>query len=159
MARAYKVGTKRRASPPLAVIGSLLAHALDVLEEDLEGLLHISEMADGKVATDGWSKLTGHEVVDLAKKFQDYGVEGVIYTDIGRDGMLSGPNIEATRALAESLTIPVIASGGVSEMKDIRALAELERFGVTGVITGKAIYSGSLDLKAAIVYSKTKLLR
>ena len=70
---------------------------------------------DGKVATDGWSKLTGHEVVDLAKKFEDWGVESIIYTDIGRDGMLTGINIEATVKLAQSLTIPVIASGGLSQ--------------------------------------------
>ncbi|NCV87612.1 MAG: 1-(5-phosphoribosyl)-5-[(5-phosphoribosylamino)methylideneamino]imidazole-4-carboxamide isomerase, partial [Oxalobacteraceae bacterium] len=77
---------------------------------------------DGKVATDGWSKLTGHEVVDLAKKFEDYGVEGIIYTDIGRDGMLTGINIEATVKLAQALSIPVIASGGLSNLEDIRAL-------------------------------------
>ena len=71
---------------------------------------------DGKVATDGWSKMTGHEVIDLAKKFEDYGVESIIYTDIGRDGMLSGINIEATVKLAQALSIPVIASGGLSNM-------------------------------------------
>ena len=76
---------------------------------------------DGKVATDGWSKLTGHEVIDLAKKFEDYGVEGVIYTDIGRDGMLTGINIEATVKLAQALTIPVFASGGLSGIADIEA--------------------------------------
>jgi len=104
---------------------------------------------DGKVATDGWSKLTGHEVVDLAKKFEDYGVEGVIYTDIGRDGMLSGINIDATVKLAQSLSIPVIASGGLSNMRDIEALCAVENFGVEGVICGRAIYTGDLDLAAA----------
>ena len=104
---------------------------------------------DGKVATDGWSKLTGHEVVDLAKKFQDYGVEGVIYTDIGRDGMLSGINIEATVKLAQALTIPVIASGGLSNIADIERLCAVEDQGVTGVICGRAIYSGDLDFAAA----------
>ncbi|MDC8785782.1 1-(5-phosphoribosyl)-5-[(5-phosphoribosylamino)methylideneamino]imidazole-4-carboxamide isomerase [Roseateles koreensis] len=103
---------------------------------------------DGKVATDGWSKLTGHEVIDLARKFEDYGVEGVIYTDIGRDGMLSGVNIEATVKLAQALTIPVIASGGLSNLDDIRALCEVEREGVEGVICGRAIYTGDLDLAA-----------
>jgi phosphoribosylformimino-5-aminoimidazole carboxamide ribotide isomerase len=103
---------------------------------------------DGKVATDGWSKLTGHEVVDLALKFQDYGVEGVIYTDIGRDGMLSGINIEATVKLAQALTIPVIASGGLSNMADIEALCAVEREGVDGVICGRSIYSGDLDFAA-----------
>ncbi len=104
---------------------------------------------DGKVATDGWSKLTGHEVVDLARKFQDYGVEGVIYTDIGRDGMLSGINIEATVKLAQALSIPVIASGGLSNMADIDALCSVEHEGVDGVICGRSIYSGDLDFAAA----------
>jgi phosphoribosylformimino-5-aminoimidazole carboxamide ribotide isomerase len=104
---------------------------------------------DGKVATDGWSKLTGHEVVDLAKKFQDYGVEGVIYTDIGRDGMLSGINIDATVKLARALTIPVIASGGLSNISDIEQLCAIEDQGVEGVICGRAIYSGDLDFAVA----------
>jgi phosphoribosylformimino-5-aminoimidazole carboxamide ribotide isomerase len=104
---------------------------------------------DGKVATDGWSKLTGHEVVDLAKKFEDYGVEGIIYTDIGRDGMLTGINIEATVKLAQALSIPVIASGGLSNLEDIRALCTVEPDGVEGVICGRSIYTGSLDFKAA----------
>jgi phosphoribosylformimino-5-aminoimidazole carboxamide ribotide isomerase len=103
---------------------------------------------DGKVATDGWSKLTGHEVVDLAKKFEDYGVEGVIYTDIGRDGMLSGINIEATVKLAQALSIPVIASGGLSNLADIRALCGVESEGVEGVICGRSIYTGDLDFAA-----------
>ena len=104
---------------------------------------------DGKVATDGWSKLTGHEVVDLAKKFEDWGVESIIYTDIGRDGMLSGINIEATVRLAQALTIPVIASGGLSSMADIEQLCAVEDEGVQGVICGRAIYSGDLDFEAA----------
>ena len=105
---------------------------------------------DGKVATDGWSKLTGHAVVDLARKFEDYGVEGVIYTDIGRDGMLTGLNIEATVRLAEALTIPVIASGGLAGMADIERLIEVEGSGIEGVICGRAIYTGALDFKAAL---------
>jgi phosphoribosylformimino-5-aminoimidazole carboxamide ribotide isomerase len=104
---------------------------------------------DGKVATDGWSKLTGHEVVDLAKKFEDYGVESIIYTDIGRDGMLTGINIDATVQLAQSLTIPVIASGGLSNLKDIEALCAVEDEGIEGVICGRAIYSGDLDFAKA----------
>jgi phosphoribosylformimino-5-aminoimidazole carboxamide ribotide isomerase len=104
---------------------------------------------DGKVATDGWSKLTGHEVVDLAKKFEDYGVEAVIYTDIGRDGMLTGVNLEATVKLAQSLSIPVFASGGLSGMVDIERLCELEDEGIQGVICGRAIYNGALDFAAA----------
>ena len=104
---------------------------------------------DGKVATDGWSKLTGHEVVDLAKKFEDWGVESIIYTDIGRDGMLSGINIEATVRLAQALSIPVIASGGLAGMADIEQLCAVESEGVEGVICGRAIYSGDLDFAAA----------
>jgi len=104
---------------------------------------------DGKVATDGWSKLTGHEVVDLALKYQDYGVEGIIYTDIGRDGMLSGINIDATVKLAQALTIPVIASGGLSNIEDIRALCAVEEEGVEGVICGRSIYTGDVDFEAA----------
>ena len=104
---------------------------------------------DGKVATDGWSKLTGHEVVDLALKFQDYGVEAVLYTDIGRDGMLTGINVEATVKLAQALTIPVIASGGLAGMPDIEHLCQVEKEGVEAVICGRAIYTGALDFTAA----------
>ena len=104
---------------------------------------------DGKVATDGWSKMTGHEVVDLGKKFEDYGVESIIYTDIGRDGMLSGINIDATVKLAQALSIPVIASGGLSNMQDIEKLCAVEDEGIEGVICGRAIYSGDLDFEKA----------
>ena len=104
---------------------------------------------DGKVATDGWSKLTKHDVIDIAKKFEGYGVESIIYTDIGRDGMLSGVNIDATVKLAQALTIPVIASGGLSNMLDIEKLCAVEGEGIQGVICGRAIYSGDLDFAAA----------
>jgi phosphoribosylformimino-5-aminoimidazole carboxamide ribotide isomerase len=104
---------------------------------------------DGKVAVNGWSKMTGHDVVDLAKKFEDHGVEAVIYTDIGRDGMLSGVNIEATVRLAQALRIPVIASGGIATLKDVKALCAVEHEGIMGAITGRAIYEGTLDFKKA----------
>jgi len=104
---------------------------------------------DGKVATDGWSKLTRHDVVDLGKKFEDFGVESIIYTDIGRDGMLTGINIDATVRLAQALTIPVIASGGLSNIADIEALCAVEDEGIEGVICGRAIYNGSLDFATA----------
>ncbi len=104
---------------------------------------------DGKVAVDGWSKLTGHDVVDLARKFEDYGVDAVVYTDIGRDGMLTGVNIEATVALAQNLLIPVIASGGITNLEDVRRLCAAEEEGVMGAITGRAIYEGTLDFAAA----------
>jgi len=104
---------------------------------------------DGKVATDGWSKLTGHEVIDLGRKFEDYGCEAIVYTDIGRDGMLQGINIEATVRLAQAVKIPVIASGGLSNLADIDALCEVQDDGVEGVICGRAIYSGDLNFGAA----------
>lgn len=104
---------------------------------------------DGKVAVEGWSKMTHHDVIDLAQKFQDYGVEGVIYTDIGRDGMLSGVNIEATVKLAQALTIPVIASGGITNLDDVHQLCAVEKEGIMGAITGRAIYEGTLDFAAA----------
>jgi phosphoribosylformimino-5-aminoimidazole carboxamide ribotide isomerase len=104
---------------------------------------------DGRVATDGWSKLTKHDVVDLARKFEDYGVEGVIYTDIGRDGMLTGVNIEATVRLAQALKVPVIASGGIAGMDDIDRLCQVEDEGVEGAILGRALYEGKLDFAAA----------
>lgn len=104
---------------------------------------------DGKVATDGWSKLTGHEVVDLARKFEDWGVEAIVYTDIGRDGMLTGINIDATVKLAQALTIPLIASGGLAGLPDIEKLCAVEDEGIEAVICGRAIYSGDLDFARA----------
>ena len=104
---------------------------------------------DGDVAINGWAKLTGHNVIDLAQKFEEYGVESIIYTDIGRDGMMGGVNIEATVKLSESLKIPVIASGGVSSIKDIKMLCDVSNIGIRGVITGTAIYEGTLDFKEA----------
>ncbi|HUL42155.1 MAG TPA: 1-(5-phosphoribosyl)-5-[(5-phosphoribosylamino)methylideneamino]imidazole-4-carboxamide isomerase [Burkholderiales bacterium] len=103
----------------------------------------------GKVAVNGWSKVTGHDVVDLAKKFEDYGVEAVIYTDISRDGMLNGVNIEATVELSRALTVPVIASGGLATLDDVKALCKVESEGIMGAITGRAIYQGTLNFKAA----------
>jgi phosphoribosylformimino-5-aminoimidazole carboxamide ribotide isomerase len=103
----------------------------------------------GKVAVDGWSKMTGHDVADLAKKFQDYGVEAIIYTDIGRDGMLTGVNIDATVALARKLSVPVIASGGVKDLDDVKALCAVESEGIVGAITGRAVYQGTLDFSSA----------
>lgn len=109
---------------------------------------------NGMVAVQGWAEVTDITAVDLAKKFEGCGVSAIIYTDISRDGMLAGPNIEATQALAEAVAIPVIASGGVSSLKDIENLMAIEHSGVTGVITGKAIYTGAIDLAAAIALTK-----
>jgi len=103
----------------------------------------------GKVAVDGWSKMTGHDVADLARKFESYGVEAVIYTDIGRDGMLTGVNIEATVALARQLSVPVIASGGITNLDDVRALCTVEGEGISAAITGRAVYQGMLDFAEA----------
>ena len=103
----------------------------------------------GKVAVDGWSKMTGHDVVDLGRKFQEYGVEAIIYTDIGRDGMLSGVNIEATVTLAQALAVPVIASGGIASLDDVRRLCAVEGEGITGAISGRALYEGRLDFREA----------
>jgi phosphoribosylformimino-5-aminoimidazole carboxamide ribotide isomerase len=104
---------------------------------------------DGKVATDGWSKLTGHDVIDLAKKFEDYGVDAILYTDIGRDGMMTGVNIEATVELARAVKIPVIASGGVSGMADIERLCAVEPEGIEAAILGRSLYEGAIDFQAA----------
>ena len=110
---------------------------------------------DGKVAVDGWSKITGHEVVDLATRFQDYGVEAVVYTDIGRDGMLTGINIPATVELARALTIPVIASGGLHTLEDVRALCAVEHEGIIGVIAGRSIYEGTINFVEAKILAKS----
>ncbi|MFM1880356.1 MAG: hypothetical protein RLZZ344_590 [Pseudomonadota bacterium] len=104
---------------------------------------------DGRVATDGWSKLSGHEVIDLARKFEDDGVEAILYTDIGRDGMLTGVNLEATVRLAQSVKIPIIASGGIAGIDDIQALCAVEAEGVMGAILGRALYEGRLDFAQA----------
>lgn len=105
---------------------------------------------NGKVAIEGWTKTTEMAATDLGKQFEDAGVAAINFTDIERDGMQTGPNIEATRELARALTIPVVASGGVSCLDDIRRLAALETDGVTGIITGRALYEGALDLRSAM---------
>jgi phosphoribosylformimino-5-aminoimidazole carboxamide ribotide isomerase len=104
---------------------------------------------DGKVAIDGWSKLSHHDALDMAKRFEQDGVTAIIYTDISRDGMLSGVNVEATSRLAKAISIPVIASGGITTIDDISALCDAESDGIIGAITGRAIYEGTLDFAAA----------
>jgi phosphoribosylformimino-5-aminoimidazole carboxamide ribotide isomerase len=103
---------------------------------------------DGQVAIQGWAELTEHRVDELARRFEGDGVSAIVYTDIGRDGMLNGPNVAATRALAEAIRTPVIASGGITNLEDIRALAEVAGSGIIGAITGRAIYEGTLDFAA-----------
>ncbi len=107
------------------------------------------DVRDGKVAIEGWSKLSRHDAVDLARQFEEDGVEAIIFTDIRRDGMMSGLNLDATVEFARHLTIPVIASGGVTNLDDIRALCAVESEGIAGAVTGRAIYEGTLDLRAA----------
>src|SRR3954467_14099137 len=105
---------------------------------------------DGKVAVEGWSKVTGRAVIDLAKKYEDFGIEALVYTDIGRDGMLSGVNIEATLRLAQATKTPIIASGGLNSVDDVQAVcAKLAPEGVIGAIAGRALYEGKLELKSA----------
>lgn len=109
---------------------------------------------NGMVAVQGWAEVTGVTAVDLAKRFEGYGVAAIIYTDIARDGMMQGPNIEATKALAEAISIPVIASGGVSSLKDIEDLMAIESSGIAGAITGKAVYTGAINLAEAVALTK-----
>lgn len=104
---------------------------------------------DGMVAIDGWATVTEHHVIDLSKQFEDDGVNSIIYTDIGRDGMMSGVNIDATVKLAQAVNIPIIASGGLTNLDDIRALCAVAKEGVSGAITGRAIYEGSIDFAEA----------
>jgi len=105
---------------------------------------------EGKVAVEGWSKMTGHDVIDLAKKYEEYGVEALIYTDIGRDGMMNGVNIEATLKLAQAIKTPIIASGGLNGIPDVEAICvKLVPEGVIGAIAGRALYEGKLDLRKA----------
>jgi len=105
---------------------------------------------DGKVAVEGWSKMTGHDVADLAKKYEDFGIEALVYTDIGRDGMMSGVNVEATLKLAQAIKTPIIASGGLNSIKDVETVcAKLVPEGVVGAIAGRALYEGRIDFKKA----------
>lgn len=126
----------------------------DLCEKHHGQILVGIDARNGKVAIKGWEKLTDKTAAELAKELEDAGVAGIIYTDISRDGMMQGPNIAETKALAQSVKIPIIASGGVSNIEDIKRIKELEPFGVIGVITGKAIYTGSLDLAEAIRVAK-----
>jgi len=110
---------------------------------------------DGKVAIDGWSKLSHHDVIDLAQQFEHDGVSAIVYTDISRDGMMGGVNIEATARLARSIRIPVIASGGITNMDDVKAVGAIVADGVMGAITGRAIYEGTLDFEEARKLAET----
>jgi phosphoribosylformimino-5-aminoimidazole carboxamide ribotide isomerase len=109
---------------------------------------------NGLVAVRGWAEVTEKKAIDMAREMEVFGVTAIIYTDIARDGMMQGPNLEATAALAEAISVPVIASGGVSSLDDIRNLLQIEASGIEGVITGKAIYDGALNLREAVALTK-----
>ena len=132
---------------------------VDKAARDFPGQIIVGiDARKGRVAIEGWTETTHIMAVDLAKRFQNCGVAAINFTDIHRDGMQVGPNIEETRRLAEAIRIPVVASGGVSTIKDIQNLLPLAASGVTGVITGKALYSGTLDFKEALAISRKKVL-
>lgn len=110
---------------------------------------------NGKVAVEGWTEITDATAIDLARKYEGFGVRAIIFTDIKRDGMQTGPNIETTKELALAISVPVYVAGGVSTLDDIKRVAEIRECGIEGVITGRAIYSGSLSLRDAVSYLKT----
>lgn len=105
---------------------------------------------DEKVAVEGWAETSEVSIIELAKKFEDSGVAAILYTDIGRDGMMQGLNISATKKLAESINIPVIASGGVANIEDIKAVKSIESSGICGVVVGRALYNGTIDVEEAL---------
>ena len=140
-----------KAGVSYCIIGTKAVHNPEFVAEACKAFPgHIMvglDAKDGMVAINGWAEVTDYEVKALAKQFENDGVEAIIYTDIGRDGMMQGVNVEATQALAKAVNIPIIASGGITNLDDIRNLSEIEADGVTGAITGRAIYEGSLDFK------------
>lgn len=129
----------------------------EIAQEFGKNLIIGLDAKDGTVAVDGWAKLTEHNVVDLARRFENDGVQAIIYTDIARDGMMQGVNLDATQQLAESVDIPIIASGGVTNMDDLIELQKIEASGISGVITGRAIYEGTLDFAQGQAYLDSKL--
>jgi phosphoribosylformimino-5-aminoimidazole carboxamide ribotide isomerase len=141
------LGTVAKENPQLVAEACRLFPGRIVVGIDAKG---------GLVAVRGWADVTEKNATELAREMEGYGVEAIIYTDIARDGMMQGPNIDATRQLAEAISIPVIASGGVSSLRDIENLMAVEDSGVVGVITGKAIYTGALDLRQAVELTRRK---
>lgn len=138
-----------KAGVSYCIIGTKAVHNPEFVAEACQAFPgHIMvglDAKEGMVAINGWAEVTDHHVIDLGKQFENDGVEAIIYTDIGRDGMMQGVNVEATQALAQALNIPIIASGGITNLDDIEHLATIEKEGVVGAITGRAIYEGSLD--------------
>lgn len=140
------------------ILGTMALRDKDFVREASDtykgGIILGIDANDGKAAIQGWTERTSESAVDVAKGYEGYGLAAIVYTDIKRDGMGTGVNIEATRDLAQSVDVPVIASGGVSSVEDIRRLREIEKFGVMGVIIGRALYSGAVSLEEAISLSK-----
>jgi phosphoribosylformimino-5-aminoimidazole carboxamide ribotide isomerase len=151
--RALSLGVKR------AVIGTIAAEKPDIVREAVrefcDGIAVAIDARDGFVAVRGWTEATKLGAVDFARQMEALGVSRLICTDIASDGMLTGPNLPAMRALAEAVDTPIIASGGISSLEDVRALKELEPLGVEGCITGRAVYAGSLPLAAAIELARS----
>jgi phosphoribosylformimino-5-aminoimidazole carboxamide ribotide isomerase len=134
------IGTKAVSTP----------HFINDLCAEFPGHIIVGlDAKDGKVAIDGWSKLSHHSVIDMAQRFEQDGVEAIVFTDIGRDGMMTGVNLDSTVELARAIHIPVIASGGITSIDDIRAICEVRDEGIVGAITGRALYEGTLDLAVA----------
>lgn len=135
------------------IIGTKAVHSPEFVEQicvEYPGHVIVGlDAKQGKVAVDGWANVSEHSLIDMAKRFERMGVNSIIYTDIARDGMLSGVSLESTVELARAINIPVIASGGVTNLEDIRNLCAVENEGITGVITGRAIYEGTLDFVEA----------
>lgn len=135
-----------------AIIGTKAVTAPHFIEEvcaEFPGHIIVGlDARDGRLAINGWSKLSNHDITDMALQFEGYGVEAIVYTDISRDGMMSGVNVDATVRLAQSIHIPVIASGGITTLDDVRALCAVAEEGIVGAITGRAIYEGTLDFAA-----------
>jgi len=138
------------------ILGTVALKAPDLVREACRlfpGRIAVGiDAKGGKVAVEGWAETSDLAVLDLAQRFEDAGVAALIYTDIDRDGVLAGPNVSATQALAEAIGIPVIASGGVSSLEDLRALKQISR--LDGVISGRALYDGRIDLAQAVALLK-----
>jgi len=140
------------------ILGTLALKDPDFVEsvcEKYDGRIAVGiDAKEGMVATHGWLEISQKPAIEFASEMQDRGVKTIVYTDIKRDGMLTGPNIETTRKIAQAVELDVIASGGISSIDDILAIKPLEPFGVIGVISGKALYTGKLDLHEAIAVAK-----
>ena len=150
--RYFELGVKRVIIGTEAIKNPQLV--TDACKKYPERIIVGIDARNGRVAIEGWTKDTDITALDLARRFEDSGVAAINFTDIHRDGMQTGPNIEETRLLAEAVRIPVVASGGVASIDDIKNLIPLEASGVIGIITGRALYTGALELEEAIALTK-----